>query len=199
MRGTAGRRWSAATAVTAIAAALPLLVACGGDNGAATTSTATASSTAATGIPTATSSGSNQSSAFDPCTALTPQFLAEHQWNAKPAAPRQDNTGNFQWKGCLYVAPSTYTFRVQTTNGTLAQVREKFPTATELTIAGRKALRYAARPDVPGGCTINIEMKSGSLYILVDDPRGLHPRKLSPCDNATEIAEAVAPLLPPGG
>jgi hypothetical protein len=41
-------------------------------------------------------------------------------------------------------------------------------------------------------------MKSGSLYILVDDPHGLHPRKLSPCASATEIAEAVAPLLPAG-
>jgi hypothetical protein len=87
---------------------------------------------------------------------------------------------------------------VETTNGILAQVREKFPAAIDLTVGSRKALRYEARPDVPGGCTVNVEMKSGSLYILVDDPRGLHPRKLSPCASATEIAEAVAPLLPAG-
>lgn len=173
-----------------------VLTACGGGSDPTPTSTSSAPSTAS--ASSAPSSTSNTGAAFDPCTALTQQFLAEHQWNARTPTPKQDSTGNFQWKGCVYVAQSTYTFRVQTTNGTLAQVREKFPTATELTIDGRKALRYEARPDVPGGCTVNLDMKSGSLYILVDDPRGLHPRKLSPCDNATEIAEAVVPLLPQG-
>ncbi|MEV4128204.1 DUF3558 domain-containing protein [Nocardia sp. NPDC049707] len=176
-----------------IAAAAIVLAACGGGSNSTSTSTSAAvtSSTSAT-PPSAANTG------FDPCTALTPQFLSEHQWNARTPTPKQDSTGNSHWKGCLYVAQSTYTFRVQTTDGTLAQVREKFPTATELTIDGRKALRYEARPDVPGGCTITADMKSGSLYILVDDPRGLHPRKLSPCDNVTEIAEAVVPLLPRG-
>ena len=46
-----------------------------------------------------------------------------------------------RWKGCLYVAQTAYTFRVQTTNGTLAQVHEKFPAAVDLTVADRKALR----------------------------------------------------------
>ncbi|MEV6135455.1 DUF3558 domain-containing protein [Nocardia sp. NPDC051990] len=176
-----------------IAAAAIVLAACGGGSNSTSTSTSAAvtSNTSAT-LPSASNTG------FDPCTALTPQFLSEHQWNARTPTPKQDSAGNFQWKGCLYVAQSTYTFRVQTTNGTLAQVREKFPTATELTIDGRQALRYEARPDVPGGCTITVDMKSGSLYILVDDPRGLHPDKLSPCDNVTEIAVAVVPLLPQG-
>ncbi|MGY4102527.1 DUF3558 domain-containing protein [Nocardia sp. R16R-3T] len=174
-----------------IVAAATVLAACGGGSDSPSTSTSTTSSTSAT--PSSTSN-----SAFDPCTALTPEFLSEHRWNARTPTPTQDSTGNSHWKGCSYVAQSTYTFRVRTTNETLTQVREKFPNATELTINGRQALRYEARPDVPGGCTINIDMKSGSLYILVDDPRGLHPRKLSPCDNVTEIAEAVVPLLPRG-
>jgi hypothetical protein len=103
-----------------------------------------------------------------------------------------------RWKGCLYVAQTAYTFRVQTTNVTLAQVHEKFPAAVDLTVADRKALRYEARPDVPGGCTVNVEMKAGSLYILVDDPRGIHLHKLSPCASATKIAKSVVPLLPAG-
>ncbi|MFE9324864.1 DUF3558 domain-containing protein [Nocardia sp. NPDC052278] len=189
MRIRAERSSKAALLITAAAV---VLAACGGGNN--STSTATSTTPVTSGTSATPSSTSN--TAFDPCTALTPQFLSEHQWNARSPTPKQDSTGNFQWKGCLYVAQSTYTFRVQTTNGTLAQVREKFPTATELTIDGRKALRYEARPDIPGGCTINIDMKSGSLYILVDDPRGLHPRKLFPCDNVTEIAQAVVPLLP---
>ncbi|MEV5832982.1 DUF3558 domain-containing protein [Nocardia sp. NPDC052112] len=184
---------SSTAGLLTVAAAL-VLAACGG--GSSSTSTSTAATPAMSSTSATPSSSSN--AAFDPCTALTPQFLSEHQWNARTPTPKQDSTGNFQWKGCLYVAQSTYTFRVQTTNGTLAQVREKFPTATELTIDGRGALRYEARPDVPGGCTINIEMKSGSLYIVVDDPRGLHPRKLSPCDNVTEVAEAVVQLVPQG-
>ncbi|WP_040691823.1 DUF3558 domain-containing protein [Nocardia vinacea] len=174
-------------------AVLALVTACTSDKGSATPeSTTPAASTSAVGSTSATAT------AFDPCTALTPQFLAQRQWDARAPEHKQTTTGAFTWKGCAYLAQARYTFGVQTTNGTLAQVREKFPAATELTIDGRKALRYEARPDVPGGCTVNIDMKSGSLYILVDDPRGLHPRKLSPCDNVTEIAEAVVPLLPQG-
>lgn len=174
-------------------AVLALVTACTSDKDSATPeSTTPAGSTSAAGSTSVTAT------AFDPCTALTPQFLAQHQWDARAPEHKQTTTGAFTWKGCAYLAQARYTFGVQTTNGTLTQVREKFPAATELTIDGRKALRYEARPDVPGGCTVNIDMKSGSLYILVDDPRGLHPRKLPPCDNVTEIAEAVVPLLPQG-
>ncbi|MFX0577412.1 DUF3558 domain-containing protein [Nocardia nepalensis] len=172
------------------ATALALLAACTSDKGSPTPQSTTPAASTSAASPSATAT------AFDPCTALTPQFLAEHQWDARAPEHKQTTTGAFTWKGCAYLAQARYTFGVQTTNGTLAQVREKFPTATEFTIGARKALRYEAHPDVPGGCTVNIDMKSGSLYILVDDPRGLHPRKLSPCDNVTEIAEAVVPLIP---
>ncbi|MGW4766532.1 DUF3558 domain-containing protein [Nocardia sp. NPDC004278] len=187
---------SSSAVVGLLTAVVIVLTACSGENSPTPASTSAAPSTP--GTSTASASTPNTAAVFDPCTALTPEFLTAHQWNARTPTPKQDSTGSFQLKGCSYVAQSAYTFRVQTTNGTLDQVREKFPTATELTIGGRNALRYEARPDVPGGCTVNIEMKSGSLYILVDDPRGLHPRKLSPCDNVTEIAEAVAPLIPQG-
>ncbi|WP_063037304.1 DUF3558 domain-containing protein [Nocardia pseudovaccinii] len=179
------------TALLSTAAAIVLAACGGGSNSTSISTSATPVTSGASATPSSTSNA-----AFDPCTALMSQFLSEHRWNARTPTPKQDSTGDFQWKGCLYVAQSTYTFRVQTTNGSLAQVRETFPAATELTIDGRTALRYEARPDVPGGCAINIDMKSGSLYILVDDPRGLHPRKLSPCDNVTEIAQAIVPLLP---
>ncbi|MEV0292201.1 DUF3558 domain-containing protein [Nocardia sp. NPDC050710] len=180
-----------------IAGALALATGCGdGDASAPTTSAAgtTTPSSATTSGPVT----SNASAAFDPCTALTPQFLAQHRWDARTPEPKQTSTGGFTWQGCAYLAQARYTFVVQTTNGTLADIRQKFPTAADITVGGRKAMRYEARPDVPGGCTVNVEMKSGSLYILVDDPRGVHPRKLTPCDNATEIAEAVVPLLPAG-
>ncbi|GAB2632176.1 DUF3558 domain-containing protein [Nocardia goodfellowii] len=181
------------------AAALALLAACGNDNGATpATSSTSAQSTSSAKTTAASTSAPGTTSAFDPCTALTADFLAEHQWDARKPEPRQTNAGASTAKGCVYLARARYTFGVETTTTTLPQVREKFPTAADLTIGGRKALRYEARPDVPGGCTVNLEMKSGSLSILVDDPRGTHPRGLSPCDNAEEIAEAVAPLLPAG-
>ncbi len=142
--------------------------------------------------------GPGSQTSFDPCTALTPQFLAEHEWDALPPAPKQNSMGGITWKGCRYVARAGYSFTIQTTNGTLDQVKEKFPSATGVPLGNRNALRYEARPDVPGGCTVNVELRGGSLYVLVDDPSGKHPRKLSPCDNATDIARAVAPLLPTG-
>ncbi|MEV0246676.1 DUF3558 domain-containing protein [Nocardia sp. NPDC050712] len=188
---TAGRLVAAAAAVT-------MLAACGGGDGdgpAATSTGAQPTSGAPTSVATSTP---NTATAFDPCTALTSDFLAQHQWDARKPEPRQTDAGTATAKGCVYLARARYTFGIETTSATLGQVREKFPAAADLTIGNRKALRYEARPDVPGGCTVNIELKSGSLSILVDDPRGTHPRKLAPCDNAQEIAAAVAPLLPAG-
>jgi hypothetical protein len=174
-----------------------LLAGCDGE----TTSSEPPTSTTGANVPGTGASSSAEAAprtAFDPCTALTPQFLAEHQWDALPPAPKQNSTGGISWQGCRYVARAGYSFTIQTTNGTLDQVKEKFPSAAGIPVGSRNALRYEARPDVPGGCTINIEMHDGSLYILVDDPSGKHPRKLSPCDNATDIARAIAPLLPAG-
>ncbi|WP_433659023.1 DUF3558 domain-containing protein [Nocardia sp. CA-128927] len=178
----------------AAAALAALLTGCDGEANPGGTPTI-ASSTAPSVTKT---TGSNPQAAFDPCTALTPQFISAHQWDALPPSPKQNSAGGISWKGCRYVTKAGYGFTIETTNGTLDQVREKFAAAVDISIGDRKALRYEARPDVPGGCTINVEMKTGSLYILVDDPTGKHPRQLSPCDNATEIAQAVAPLLPAG-
>ncbi|MBF6300773.1 DUF3558 domain-containing protein [Nocardia amamiensis] len=174
-----------------------MLAGCGDDPEWSQTTTSTPPPGAATTSANSTAQAGTQNP-FDPCTALTPRFLAEHQWDAMPPAPKQNSTGSISWKGCRYVARAGYGLTIETTNGTLDQVREKFPSAADISVGSRKALRYEARPDVPGGCTVNVEMQGGSLYILVDDPSGKHPRKLSPCDNATDIAQTVAPLLPSG-
>ncbi|MGW4089191.1 DUF3558 domain-containing protein [Nocardia sp. NPDC004750] len=180
---------------TALAALTVLLTGCGDE----TASSQTAPTTTQRDLPGAgTTSTAGPQTSFDPCTALTPQFLAEHEWDALPPAPKQTSTGGVSWKGCRYVARAGYGLTIQTTNGTLDQVKAKFPSATSIPVGSRNALRYEARPDVPGGCTVNVEMHDGSLYILVDDPSGRHPRKISPCDNVTDIARAVAPLLPAG-
>ncbi|MFG1791764.1 DUF3558 domain-containing protein [Nocardia sp. NPDC049149] len=176
----------------ATAAGLLLLTACTGERASGTPTSPTLSTAPGT------QTSANAQTAFDPCTALTPTFLTEHQWDGLPPSPKQNAASGISWKGCRYVAKSGYGFTIETTNGTLDQVREKFPSAADASVAGRKALRYEARPDVPGGCTVNVEMKGGSLYIVVDDPSGKHPRKLAPCDIATEIAQSVAPLLPAG-
>ncbi|WP_051021252.1 DUF3558 domain-containing protein [Nocardia araoensis] len=180
---------------TVMATLAVLLTGCGDETASSQTATTT---TRPDPSDARTSSTTGTQTSFDPCTALSSQFLAEHQWDALPPAPKQTSTGGISWKGCRYVARAGYGLTIQTTNGTLDQVKAKFPSATSIPVGGRNALRYEARPDVPGGCTLNVEMHDGSLYILVDDPSGKHPRKLSPCDNATDIASAVAPLLPAG-
>ncbi|AFU02839.1 DUF3558 domain-containing protein [Nocardia brasiliensis] len=138
---------------------------------------------------------------FDPCVALTPEFLIMQGWDALPPDPRHDAVGTVFWKGCRYVARAGYGFVIETTNGTLDQVRQKYPAAADISIGSRRALRYEARPDVPGGCTINVGMRHGSLYILTDVPqtptnkaKGL----LDACAYATDIAENVVPWLPAG-
>ncbi|MEU2125868.1 DUF3558 domain-containing protein [Nocardia niwae] len=183
------------TGFVAGAAGLVLLAGCGDE----TTPRESATSTpGATGSGPSTPSGANAQPAFDPCTALTPQFLAERQWDSRPPEARQDSQGGMNWKGCRYVARDGYGFVIETTNGTLDQVRSKYPSAVDIPAGNRKAVRYEARPDVPGGCTINVEMRSGSLYILTNVPQTSTNKHLVACDIATDIASAVAPLLPAG-
>ncbi|WP_245663856.1 DUF3558 domain-containing protein [Nocardia arthritidis] len=177
------------------AVGLVLLAGCGDGR---TPSEPATSTTRPTGSGPSASPGANIQSAFDPCTALTPQFLAERQWDSRPPEPRQDSQGGINWKGCRYIARAGYGFVVETTNGTLDQVRSKYPSAVDLPAGDRKAVRYEARPDVPGGCTINVEMRSGSLYILTNVPQTSANKNLVACDIATDIARAIAPLLPAG-
>ncbi|WP_084655080.1 DUF3558 domain-containing protein [Nocardia altamirensis] len=180
----------------AVAAGLLLATSCTGEKARGTPTGATSSATSAAAPRTTVVS--NPSAAFDPCTALTPQLLATHQWDAKPPEPKQDTAAGITWKGCRYVAKPGYGFVVETTNGTLPQVREKYPAAADISIGQRKALRYEARPDIPGGCSINVEMNAGSLYILTNVPQTPANKTLVACDIATEIAQSVAPLLPAG-
>ncbi|MGX1778582.1 DUF3558 domain-containing protein [Nocardia brasiliensis] len=138
---------------------------------------------------------------FDPCTALTPEFLAAHRWDALAPDPRHGTDGAMSWKGCRYVARTGYGFVVETTNHTLDQIQQKFPAAVEISINDRRAVRYEALPDIPGGCTINVETRSGSVYVLVDAPQTPMNKAngmLDACAYATEIAEEVVRLLPAG-
>lgn len=184
---TAARLWRAHASVVILAVAAALLSGCGGDGG------ATAPDTSADSMPAPAAAQT-----FDPCRALTPQILAEHQWDARRPQPKQDGMGEINWRGCLYVAKPGYGFVVQTTNGTLAHVKSKFPAATETAVSGRRALRYVSQPDVPGRCELSIDMRRGSLYIYADVPQTPSKKNLVPCELATEIAEVVTPLLPAG-
>ncbi|QIS06080.1 DUF3558 domain-containing protein [Nocardia brasiliensis] len=179
----------------ATAAGLLLVTGCVGEKAGGTTTTDAPSTPSAAATTTA---ATNPHTAFDPCSALTPQILAAHQWDAKPPEPKQDSAAGVTWQGCRYVAKAGYGFVVETTTGTLAEVREKFPAASEIATGPRKALRYEARPDIPGGCSINVEMRSGSLYILTNVPQTPANKHLGACEITTEIAQAVAPLLPEG-
>ena len=198
MSARPGTRIPRVGAVVALAAAL--IGACGHDDPSLvpTTTSPAATSPAGSTAATSTSPGAQASGEFDPCIALTESFLAEHQWDARAPERKQTTAGGHTWRGCAYLTRARYTFLVQTTDTGLAQVLETFPSATATTFGGRRALRYEARPDTPGGCTVNIETAAGSLYILVDDPRRAHPRNLSPCDSVGEIADAVVGLLPAG-
>ncbi|MFE7741694.1 DUF3558 domain-containing protein [Nocardia sp. NPDC057455] len=186
---------SRATGVLAVVVGLFLLTGCGDER---TPSEPAPSTSGPTDSGPSASPGANAQSSFDPCTALSPQFLAERQWDSRPPEPRQDSQGSTSWKGCRYVARAGYGFVVETTNGTLDQVRSKYPSAVDIPAGNRRAVRYEARPDVPGGCTINVEMGSGSLYILTNIPQTAANKNLLACDIATDIARAIAPLLPAG-
>ncbi|WP_238815803.1 DUF3558 domain-containing protein [Nocardia brasiliensis] len=135
---------------------------------------------------------------FNPCTDIPQAVLDSDQLKQK--IPNDSNAnGGIKWRGCMWVKPDGYAASIQTTNITLGMVAEKkFPDTQEFTIGSRRAISTRQVDDHPeAACTVNVEMKGGSLEINLTNPASNRATgHLNTCDLTRSLAEKIAPTIP---
>ncbi|WP_280385668.1 DUF3558 domain-containing protein [Nocardia wallacei] len=144
---------------------------------------------------------------YDPCTQIPHSALDSLQLHG--SIPRESSNSGLKWFGCQWVRSDWYAVDIVVTNTTLSKIREQGTSSTPLfvvqdlksfTVAGRPALSNRQSRDHPDQqCTVNVEIKGGSLEFFLSNPR--ENRKgggLDSCQLAQEVAEKVVPTLPAG-
>ncbi|WP_378738808.1 DUF3558 domain-containing protein [Nocardia brasiliensis] len=137
-------------------------------------------------------------SGYDPCKDI-PQSVLDSEKLLDKTPDDSNASGGIKWRGCLWVQTDGYAGSIRTTNITVDMVREKkLPDARELSIGGRRAISTRQVEDHPQAvCTINVEMKGGSLEFGLTNPTtSKRTGQLDTCDLARNLAEKVVPTLP---
>ncbi|MEU2121031.1 DUF3558 domain-containing protein [Nocardia niwae] len=184
---TAGRN-SRRLIVLAVGTAL-VLTGCGpADDDAAPSGGPSVSSTLAPDVPTG----------YDPCTDIPKSVLDSENLRSKD---KQDSnaSGGIKWRGCGWVQTDGYAPVISTTNITVDMVRDKkFADTHEFVINGRHAISTRQVEEHPAAvCTINVEMKGGSLEIFLSNPPSNRKTgQLDTCALAKTLAEKVVPTMP---
>ncbi|WP_167473346.1 DUF3558 domain-containing protein [Nocardia arthritidis] len=140
-------------------------------------------------------------SGYNTCKDIPQSVLDSEQ--LKIIGPEDISSGHFLWRGCSYRHSGGYGTIIRVTNATVDAVRDqKFPEAAEFTVDGRKAIstRQFKGPNIKDSCTVNVEMKGGSLDVNVNNPpsQSSTTRNLDSCDIAKTLAEKIVPTLPVG-
>lgn len=184
---TSGRN-SRRLTVLAVGTAL-VLTGCGPTNDdAAHTGAPSASPTLAPDVPTG----------YDPCTDIPQSVLDSENLRSKD---KQDSnaSGGVKWRGCGWVQTDGYAPVIRTTNITVDMVRDKkFADTHEFAINGRRAISTRQVEEHPDAvCTINVEMKGGSLEIFLSNPPSNRKTgQLDTCALAKTLAQKVVPTIP---
>ncbi|MFJ1460814.1 DUF3558 domain-containing protein [Nocardia sp. N2S4-5] len=155
-------------------------------------------------------SGSNSTSAtptvaadvpagFDACTGL-PQALLQAEQLKNKGVDNHDGGGGTKWRGCIWIQSDGYGATIDSTNITLPAVRanREFTVSEEMTIGGRPALTsFVGQQDPHTACTINVEIKGGSVEIAIDNPSSRRKSgSQHACDIAKRLADGIAPAIP---
>ncbi|WP_406233266.1 DUF3558 domain-containing protein [Nocardia sp. NBC_01009] len=137
---------------------------------------------------------------YDPCKDVPQSVLdSEKLHNQHPVD--DDTSSGVRWVGCQWVRSNGYGVSIRTTNLTIDLIRSRnFAEASEFTIGGRRAIstRQFEGEFIKYVCTVNVEMKGGSLDInLNNPPSGRDTGSIDSCVLARGLAEQVVPSLPP--
>ncbi|WP_433665458.1 DUF3558 domain-containing protein [Nocardia sp. CA-128927] len=180
---------------TAVVAAGPVLAGCGSSVNGGGTPAASTTSTSGSGLAKDVPKG------FDPCTGIPESVLASENLRATDRAD-VDAPGGVMWRGCAWVRRNGYSVSIRTTNLSVGAVRDRhFTDAQEFTIDGRRAIstRQFEGPHVMEACTVDVEMKGGSLeFNLNNPPSNKDTGSLDSCQLARSLAEKVMPSVPAG-
>jgi hypothetical protein len=136
---------------------------------------------------------------YDPCKDV-PQSVLDSEKLHNQHTVDDRSTGGVRWVGCQWVRSNGYGVSIRTTNLTIDLIRSRnFPEAAEFTIGGRRAIstHQFDGPFIKYVCTVNVEMKGGSLdFNLNNPPSGSDTGSLDSCELARGLAEKVVPTLP---
>lgn len=151
--------------------------------------------------PATTSSRPDPHAAFNPCTALKPEWRARYGFEAEARPQERDDNGEISRIGCsFYKKDETYNIGVYSIRSyTLEGVRAVgFRDLRDFAIGGRKGLTHrSATRESSGDCVADIEIKGGLVEILLNktDYRELIPGK-DPCDLVREVSQWVVKEIP---
>ncbi|WP_232535655.1 DUF3558 domain-containing protein [Nocardia terpenica] len=137
---------------------------------------------------------------YDPCVDV-PQSVLDSEGLHSKLPEHSSAEGGIKWQGCGWVKSDYYSLSIRTTNLTVDMVRDKhFPDTQEYTIAGQRAISTRQVAEHPQqACTIDVEMKGGSLEFFLSNPKSNRAGgDLNSCDMAREVAEKVVPTMPSG-
>ncbi|MGW4769671.1 DUF3558 domain-containing protein [Nocardia sp. NPDC004278] len=154
-------------------------------------------------VSTSTSAGPSMAAdapnSYDPCKDVPQSVLDSEKLHGKELA-NSDTAAGVKWHGCAWVRSNGYAVSITTTNLTIDLTRSRnFPEATEFTINGRRAIstRQFDGASIKEACTVNVEMKGGSLDInLNNPPSNRDTGSIDSCALARGLAEKVVPSLP---
>ncbi|MFQ6392326.1 DUF3558 domain-containing protein [Nocardia sp. KC 131] len=136
---------------------------------------------------------------YDPCKDVPQSVLASEKLR-QTRVSNDDTSAGVKWRGCAYIRPDGYGTSIRTTNLTIDLVRSRnFPEASEFSVGGRRAIstRQFDGPFIKEACTVDIEMKGGSLEInLNNPPSNRDTGSTDSCVLARGLAEKVVPSLP---
>ncbi|MBF4999776.1 DUF3558 domain-containing protein [Nocardia sp. BSTN01] len=142
----------------------------------------------------------NAPSGYDPCSDI-PQSVLDSEQLVHKEVQNDTASGGVQWRGCTWVQAGGdgYSVAIRTTNLTVEAVRGKnFPEAQELTIGSRSAIstRQFDGPHIKEACTLNVEIKGGTLEFNVNNPASRSTGNMDSCQIAKTLGEKVIPTLP---
>lgn len=187
--GVRMRTIAGAFLISAVLAAGPVLAGCESSvDGGATAASTTTTSLADVDVP----------RGYDPCKNVPASVLDSEKLHGQDL-DSTDAPGGAKWRGCTWVRSNGYTASITTTNLTVDMVRDKnFIDAHELTIGGRRAISTRQVEEHPDAvCTINVEMKGGSLeFFLSNPPSNRDTGSTDTCQLARTLAEKVVPTIP---
>ncbi|MEG8177101.1 DUF3558 domain-containing protein [Nocardia terpenica] len=137
---------------------------------------------------------------YDPCEDV-PQSVLDSEGLHSKLPEHSSADGGIKWQGCGWVKSDGYSASIRTTNLTVDMVRDKhFADTQEYAIAGRRAISTRQVEEHPDAvCTIDVEMKGGSLeFFLSNPPSNRITGSTDTCQLARTLAEKVVPTMPAG-
>ncbi|MFE7800378.1 DUF3558 domain-containing protein [Nocardia sp. NPDC057440] len=135
---------------------------------------------------------------YDPCKDVPQSVLDSEKLHGQELA-NGDASGGVKWRGCAWVRSSSYSVSIRATNLTVDLIRSRnFAEAAEFTVGGRRAIstRQFDGPFIKEACTVDVEMKGGSLEFNLNNPKSTTTGNLDSCVMARDLVEKVVPSLP---